>query len=56
MKLVRLIKMCLNEFYITVFIGEAVSDQFPIKSSLAQRNALLRLLFIFGLVYAIGPC
>jgi hypothetical protein len=30
-KLARLIKMCLNEFYITVHIGERMSDQFPIK-------------------------
>jgi hypothetical protein len=50
MKIVRLIIMCLNEFYITVLIGEGVSDQFPIKRSLTQRNALLSLLYIFGLV------
>jgi hypothetical protein len=47
MKLVRMIKMCLNESYITDRIGEGMPDQFPIKSSLTQSDALLRLLCIF---------
>jgi hypothetical protein len=40
MKLVRIIKMCLNESYITVRIVEGMSEQFPIGSSLKQ-DALL---------------
>jgi hypothetical protein len=53
MKPVRLIKICLNEPCITVRIDERVSDQFPIKSSLKQGDALLWLLYNFGLEYAI---
>jgi hypothetical protein len=34
MKLVRLIKMCLNETYSKVRIGKCLSDMFPIQSSL----------------------
>jgi hypothetical protein len=48
MKLVRLIKMRFNESYITLRIGERMTDQSPIKSSLKQEDALLRLLFNFG--------
>jgi hypothetical protein len=43
-KLVRLIKMCLNKSYITVHIGERMSDQFPLKSSVKEGDALLLLL------------
>jgi hypothetical protein len=32
MKLLRLIKMCLNETYIKVCIGKHLSDSFPIKT------------------------
>jgi hypothetical protein len=32
MKLVRLIKMCLNETYIKVHIGKHFSDKFPIQN------------------------
>jgi hypothetical protein len=45
MKLIRLIKMCLNETYSKVRIGKNLSDSFP--------NALLPLLFNFALGYAI---
>jgi hypothetical protein len=31
-KLVRLIKMCLNETYSTVHIGKLLSDKFPIQN------------------------
>jgi hypothetical protein len=31
MKLVRLIKMCLNEMYSKVHIGKHLSDSFPIQ-------------------------
>jgi hypothetical protein len=36
MKLVRLIKMCLNEMYIKVHVGKYLSDSFPIQNSLKQ--------------------
>jgi hypothetical protein len=35
-KLVRLIKMCLNETYSTVRVGKLVSDKFPIQNGLKQ--------------------
>jgi hypothetical protein len=40
MKLVRLIKMCLNETYSKVRIGKQLSDSFPIKNGLKQGDAL----------------
>jgi hypothetical protein len=40
-KLVRLIRMCLNESYIAGRIGERICEQFPIKSSLNKGDALL---------------
>ena len=39
MKLVRLIKMCLNETYSTVWVGKNFSDMFPIKNGLKQGDA-----------------
>jgi len=36
MKLVRLIKMCLNETYSRVRVGKRLSDGFPIKNGLEQ--------------------
>jgi hypothetical protein len=53
MKLVRLIKMCLNETYSKVRIGKHLSDSFPIQNSLKQGDALPSLLFKFALEYAI---
>jgi hypothetical protein len=53
MKLVRLIKMCLNETYSKVCIGKHLSDSFPIKNGLKQGNALSPLLFNSALEYAI---
>jgi hypothetical protein len=53
MKLVRLIKMCLNETYSTVRIGKHLSDSFPIQSGLKQGDALSPLLFSFAFEYAI---
>jgi sorting nexin-29 len=52
-KLVRLIKMCLNETYSKVCVGKLLSDEFPIQSRLKQGDALLPLLFSFALEYAI---
>jgi hypothetical protein len=40
-KLVRLIKMCLNETYSKVCVGKLLSDKFPIQNGLKQRDALL---------------
>jgi hypothetical protein len=52
-KLVRLIKMCLNETYSKVRIGKLLSDKFPIQNGLKQGDALSPLLFYFALEYAI---
>jgi hypothetical protein len=48
-KLVRLIKMCLNETYSKVRIGKNLSDSFPVQNGLKQGNALSPLLFNFAL-------
>jgi hypothetical protein len=53
MKLVRLIKMCLSKTCSKVHIGKHLSDSFHIQNGLKQGDALLPLLFIFALVYAI---
>jgi hypothetical protein len=53
MKLVWLIKMCLNETYSKVCIGKHLSDSFPIQNGLKQGNALAPLLFNFALENAI---
>ncbi|KAJ4449581.1 hypothetical protein ANN_00984 [Periplaneta americana] len=52
-KLVRLIKMCLNETYSRVRIGQFLSDAFPIHCGLKQGDALSPLFFNFALEYAI---
>jgi hypothetical protein len=51
-KLVRLIRMCLNETYSKVHIGKHLSDSFPIQNGLKQDD-LSPLLFNFALEYAI---
>jgi hypothetical protein len=53
MKLVRLIKMCLNETYSKVRIGKHLSDSLPIQNGLKQGDALSPLLFNFALEYAV---
>jgi hypothetical protein len=53
MKLVTLIKNCLNETYSEVCIGKHLSDNFPIQKSLKQADTLSPLLFNFALDYAI---
>jgi hypothetical protein len=52
-KLVRLIKMCLNETYSKVHIHKLLLDKFPIQNGLKQGDALSPLLFNFALEYAI---
>ena len=52
MKLVRLITLCLNETYITVWVGKHLTDTFPIKSGLKQRDDASPFLFNFALLYA----
>jgi hypothetical protein len=53
MKVVRLIKMCLNETYSKVHIGKHLSDRFLIQNGPKQGDALSPLLFNFALEYAI---
>ena len=53
MKLVRLIKMCLNETYSRVLVGKHRSDMLPVRNGLKQADALTPLLFNFALEYAI---
>jgi hypothetical protein len=45
-KLVRLIKMCLNETYSKVRTGKLLSDKFPIQNGLKQGDALSPLISI----------
>jgi hypothetical protein len=52
LKLVRLIKMCLNETYSKIWVGKHLSDRFPVKNSL-KKNALSPLFFNFALECAI---
>ena len=52
-KLVRLIKMCLTETYSRVRVGKNLSEMFPIRNGLKQRDAQSPLLFNFALEYAI---
>jgi hypothetical protein len=53
MKLVRLIKLCLNETYNKVRISKYLSKNFPIQNGLKQGEALSPLPFNFALEYAI---
>ena len=50
MKLVRLIKMCLNETYSRVRVGKNLSDMLPIMNGLKQDDAvsLLFLTLLWG--------
>jgi hypothetical protein len=52
-KLVRLIKMCLNEIYSIVHIGKPLSDKSPLQNGLKQEDALSPLLFNLALEYGI---
>ena len=53
MNLVRLIKMCLNENYSRFRVDKNLSDMFPIKNDVKERDALSPLIFNFAVGYAI---
>jgi hypothetical protein len=50
-KLVRLIKICLNETYSKVHIGKSLADAFCIQNGLKQGDALLPVPFNFASEY-----
>jgi hypothetical protein len=52
-KLVRLIKMRLNETYSKVRIGKLMSDKFSIQNGLKQGRSIPQVLFNFALEHAI---
>jgi hypothetical protein len=52
MKVIRLIKVYLNETYNKVCIGKHLSDSFPIQNGLKQLDVPSLLLFNFALEYA----
>jgi hypothetical protein len=53
LKLVRLIRMYVNETYSRVPVGKHLSDRFPIKNYLKRGDALSPLPFNFDLEYAV---
>jgi len=53
MKMVRLIKMCLDETYGRVRVGKNLSDMFRIRKGSKQEDVLKLLLFNFALDYGI---
>ena len=52
-KLVRLIKMCLNEIYSRFQVGKYLSDMFPVIIGLKKVDVLSPVLFNFASVYAV---
>jgi hypothetical protein len=50
-KLVRLIKMCLNETYSKIRVDKPLPDKFPIQNGLKQEDALSPLLLNITLEY-----
>jgi len=53
MKQGRLIKMCLIETCSRVWLGNNLSDIFPIGNGFKQGDAISKLLFNFGVEYVI---
>ena len=53
MKLVRLIKLCLNETYSRVRVGQLLSDMFCTKNGMKKEDVLSPLLFSRDLEYVI---
>jgi hypothetical protein len=54
MKLVRLIKMGLNETCNKIRMGKHLSDTYPIQNGLKQGDALLLLLFNVAVIIPLG--
>jgi hypothetical protein len=54
MKLVRIIKLRLNETYSRVWVGKHLSDMFLITNGLKHRDVLSQLLFNFAFAYVIN--
>jgi hypothetical protein len=52
-KLVRLVKMCVNETYSRVRVGKHLSEMFPIRNGLKRGIALSPFISNFALEYAI---
>jgi len=52
-KLVRLIKMCLNETYCRIQFSKHLSDMLPVRNGLKEGDVLSPLLFNFALEYAL---
>jgi hypothetical protein len=50
MKVRSLIKFCLHENYIRIWVGKILSEMFPIKDGLKQRDTLLSLLYKLQIV------
>jgi len=53
MKLLKLIKMCLNETFSRVRVCKHLSNLFPVKHGFKQGDALTSLLFNFAFEYVI---
>jgi hypothetical protein len=53
MKLLRLIKMCLDETYSRIRVGKNLSDMFPIKNDLKHADALSPSLINYALEHVI---
>jgi hypothetical protein len=51
MKMVRLIKMCLEEHYSRVWVGKDLSDMFPTGNGSKQRDAFIT--FAFQLSFSV---
>jgi hypothetical protein len=54
MKLLDVIKMCLNETYTTVRVGKCLFEVFPFRYCLKEGDCLSPLLFTFGLKYILS--
>ena len=54
MKLVSLIKLCLNETYSRVLVSKHLSDMFPIKNGLKKGDALFHCFSTFFQITSLG--
>jgi hypothetical protein len=53
MKLVKIIKICLNGTYSTVSISKSLCNAIPIQNGLKQGDASLPLIVVFALAYSV---